>query len=46
MAEQIAAFRFIGYKIVESSIKYNPDQSDFDNLSVNIKIQQESMKKN
>ncbi|HAN13397.1 MAG TPA: protein export chaperone secb [Bacteroides sp.] len=37
MAEQIAAFRFIGYKIVESSIKYDPDQSDFDNLSVNIK---------
>lgn len=37
MAEKIAAFRFIGYKIVESSIKYNPELSDFENLSVNIK---------
>lgn len=37
MAEKIAAFRFIGYKIVESSIKYNPDLSNIENLSVNIK---------
>lgn len=37
MAEKVAAFRFIGYKIVESSIKFNPDLSNFDNLSVNIK---------
>lgn len=37
MAEKIAAFRFIGYKIVESSIKYNPDLSNIENLCVNIK---------
>ena len=37
MAEKVAAFRFIGYKIVESSIKFNPDLSNFDNLSVKIK---------
>lgn len=37
MAEKVAAFRFLGYKIIESSLKYDSKVSEFNNLSVNIK---------
>lgn len=37
MAEKIASFRFLEYKIVESYLKYNPAIPEFNNLSVNIK---------
>ena len=39
MAEQIAKFRFKGYKIVESYIATNPEEETSQNLNVEFLLQ-------